>query len=55
MKRCGWPTEITLPTSTPAGEFAILVRIPMIDGTPLAPDLNNPETRIFEWSPTVGD
>jgi transcriptional regulator with XRE-family HTH domain len=36
-------------------EFAILVWVLVIDGTPLAPDLKNPETRIFEWSPPVGE
>lgn len=36
----------------PQGEFAMLVRVPMVDGQALAPDLQNPRTRLFEWSPS---
>jgi hypothetical protein len=39
----------------PNGEFGMLVWVPVLDGTALAPDLNNPETRIFEWSPSAGE
>jgi transcriptional regulator with XRE-family HTH domain len=35
----------------PAGDFAMLVRVPVVSGTVLAPDLQNPDTRLFEWSP----
>lgn len=35
----------------PAGDFAMLVRVPVISGHPIAPDLQNPHTRLFEWSP----
>jgi hypothetical protein len=33
------------------GPFAILVRVPVWQNRVLAPDLHNPETRLFEWSP----
>ena len=35
----------------PQGDFAMLVRVPVVDGRALAPDLQNPRTRLFEWSP----
>ena len=35
----------------PQSDFAILVRVPVVDGQALAPDLQNPRTRLFEWSP----
>jgi hypothetical protein len=35
----------------PAGAFAMLVRVPVVLGRVLAPDLQNPRTRLFEWSP----
>lgn len=35
----------------PAGDFAMLVRVPVVSGHPIAPDLQNPHTRLFEWSP----
>jgi hypothetical protein len=41
----------------PAGDFAMLVRVPVVSGHPIAPDLQNPHTRLFEWSPepTAGE
>ena len=41
----------------PAGDFAMLVRVPVVSGHPIAPDLQNPHTRLFEWPPesTVGE
>jgi transcriptional regulator with XRE-family HTH domain len=40
----------------PAGEFAMLIRVLVVDGTVLAPDLANPERRVFEWAPaTAGE
>jgi hypothetical protein len=35
----------------PTGEFAMLVKVPVVDGSALAPDLKNPKVRLFEWSP----
>jgi hypothetical protein len=35
----------------PAGDFAMLVRVPVVLGRALAPDLQNPHARLFEWSP----
>lgn len=39
----------------PSGAFAMLVRVPVVSGQALAPDLQNPDTRIFEWTPDAGD
>jgi hypothetical protein len=39
----------------PSGEFAILVRVPVVSGAALAPDLQNPDVRVFEWSPPAGE
>lgn len=36
----------------PGGEFAILVRVPVVTNETLSPDLRNPESRLFEWDPT---
>lgn len=47
--------ETYLANHYPRGEFAMLVWVPVLSGTVLAPDLMNPEARIFEWSPTAGD
>jgi hypothetical protein len=35
----------------PAGDFAMLVRVPVVSDEAIAPDLQNPHTRLFEWSP----
>jgi hypothetical protein len=35
----------------PAGAFAMLVRVPVVLGQVLAPDLQNPYARLFEWKP----
>ena len=32
------------------GEFALLAKVPIVSGRPLAPDLQNPDMRLFEWS-----
>ena len=41
----------------PRGDFAMLVRVPVWSGHPIAADLQNPRTRLFEWSPesTAGE
>lgn len=36
----------------PGGEFAVLMRVPVITNETLSPDLRNPDTRLFEWAPT---
>lgn len=35
----------------PRGDFAMLVRVPVVSGHPIAADLKNPRSRLFEWSP----
>ena len=35
----------------PHGNFAMLVRVPVFSGHPIAADLQNPHARLFEWSP----
>jgi hypothetical protein len=35
----------------PEGSFAMLVRVPVVSGKVLAPDLQNPYVRVFEWTP----
>jgi transcriptional regulator with XRE-family HTH domain len=35
----------------PDGEFAILVRVPVVTNETLSPDLQNPASRLFEWAP----
>ena len=43
--------EEYLATRFPRGDFAILVRVPVVSGHPIAADLKNPHSRLFEWSP----
>jgi transcriptional regulator with XRE-family HTH domain len=35
----------------PSGDFALLVRVNILNGEPLAPDFNDKNARRFEWSP----
>jgi len=35
----------------PEGTFAMLIRVPVLSGEALAPDLQNSDTRLFEWQP----
>ncbi|MDT0349536.1 helix-turn-helix transcriptional regulator [Pseudonocardia charpentierae] len=35
----------------PQGDFAMLVRVPVVSGHPIAADLQNSHSRLFEWSP----
>jgi hypothetical protein len=35
----------------PAGEFAILLRVPVVANETLSPYLQNPDARLFEWTP----
>jgi hypothetical protein len=36
----------------PGGSFALLMRVPLVNGEAVSPDLENPENRLYEWSPT---
>ena len=38
----------------PDGEFAILLRVPVVTNETLSPDLQNPESRLYEWEPNQG-
>ena len=35
----------------PDGQFAMLLRVPVVANEALSPDLQNPEARLFEWAP----
>jgi len=35
----------------PDQEFAMLLRVPVVTNETLSPDLQNPEARLYEWSP----
>jgi hypothetical protein len=43
--------ESYLAQRFPNGDFAMLVRVPVVGGQVLAPDLQNPRTHLFEWIP----
>ena len=38
----------------PDGEFAMLLRVPVVTNETLSPDLQNPEARLYEWAPNGG-
>ena len=38
----------------PDGEFALLLRVPVVTNETLSPDLQNPSSRLYEWSPSKG-
>jgi hypothetical protein len=38
----------------PDGEFAMLLRVPVVDNKTLAPDLQDPDARLYEWTPNQG-
>jgi hypothetical protein len=38
----------------PDSEFAILLRVPVVTNETVSPDLQNPASRLFEWSPSQG-
>jgi hypothetical protein len=38
----------------PEGEFAMLLRVPVVTNETLSPDLQNPASRLYEWSPGQG-
>jgi hypothetical protein len=35
----------------PGGEFAILLRVPVVENQTLSPDLHDPSVRLYEWAP----
>ena len=35
----------------PEGEFAMLLRVPVVANETLSPDLQNPDARLYEWAP----
>jgi hypothetical protein len=35
----------------PDGEFAILLRVPVVTNETVSPDLQDPDTRLYEWAP----
>ena len=38
----------------PDGEFAVLLRVPVVANETVSPDLQNPASRLCEWSPSQG-
>jgi hypothetical protein len=46
--------EKYLADKFPDGEFAMLLRVPVVDNKTLAPDLQDPEARLYEWAPNQG-
>jgi hypothetical protein len=43
--------EKYLADKFPDGQFAMLLRVPVIDNKTLAPDLQDPKARLYEWTP----
>jgi len=43
--------EAYLTSRFPSGEFAILMRVPLVNGNAISPDLELPHNRLYEWSP----
>jgi transcriptional regulator with XRE-family HTH domain len=43
--------EAYLADRFPDGEFAVLLRVPVVRGAALTPDIRNKENRLWEWSP----
>ena len=39
----------------PGGRFALLLRVRVVGGRTMTPDLQNPDTRLFEWPDTGAD
>ena len=38
----------------PGGEFAVLLRVPVVTNETLSPDLQNPDSLLYEWAPNQG-
>lgn len=41
--------ESYLAERFPTGEYAVLLRVPVVRGKALSPDLRNPHSRLYEW------
>jgi hypothetical protein len=46
--------ENYLATRFPEGSFAMLMRVPVLQGEAVSPDLENPDVRLFEWPAADG-
>ncbi|MFC9687620.1 helix-turn-helix domain-containing protein [Kribbella sp. NPDC056951] len=44
--------EAYLASRFPSGSFALLTRVPLLNGAAMSPDLENPYNRLYEWSPS---
>jgi hypothetical protein len=47
--------EKYLANRFPEGDFAMLLRVPLMTNESLSPDLQNPEAWLFEWGPKQDD
>ncbi|GAA1149468.1 helix-turn-helix domain-containing protein [Kribbella jejuensis] len=47
--------EAYLANRFPGGVFGLLMRVPVVNGEAVTPDLEIPENRLFEWSPEDED
>lgn len=43
--------EAYLSNHFPGGSFALLMRVPVLNGEAISPDLEIPQNRLYEWSP----
>jgi hypothetical protein len=43
--------EKYLASRYPEGEFAMLLRVPVVANRTMSPDLQNPDARLYEWEP----
>ncbi|WP_405070762.1 hypothetical protein OG558_14685 [Kribbella sp. NBC_01510] len=43
--------EAYIANRFPGGSFALLMRVPVVNGEAISPDLEIPENRLYEWSP----
>ena len=44
--------EAYLANQFPDGSFALLLRVPVVHGEAISPDLEIPENRLYQWSPS---
>lgn len=44
--------EKYLASRFPDGDFAVLLRVPVVTNETLSPDLQNPDARLYEWAPS---
>jgi transcriptional regulator with XRE-family HTH domain len=43
--------EAFIANRFPSGTFGLLIRVPVVNGEAITPELENAENRLFEWSP----